>query len=292
MTLPPTEVWTPPKAANRIVKVVEAISGIHELDRFPLDVTQVALETAKIFGWTDPITKVQPANIRGFEGALFPNNNRSEWLLLYNDKMSSSGRIRFTQAHELGHYVLHRSLKESFQCGDSDVLGWPGDDSNFETQADVFASYLLMPIDDYRKQTDSHVDLNILSFCAERYGVSLTAAVLKWLQFTEEKAVLIISKSGFIDWAWSSESAWKAGAFFRTKNKVVEIPPTSIAADDSIRIEREGREVSAFTWFSHAEKAMPLREMKLVMEQFDCILTLLVLPKSAEVWPPFNKSML
>jgi Zn-dependent peptidase ImmA (M78 family) len=122
------------------------------MDRFPLDVPKVALETAKIFGWPDPISKVQAADIKGFEGALFPNDRRSEWLLLYNDAIESSGRIRFTQAHELGHYILHRSTRDEFQCGDNDVLSWPGDQANIETQADTFASYLLMPIEDYRLQ--------------------------------------------------------------------------------------------------------------------------------------------
>jgi hypothetical protein len=282
------EIWTPPRAANRIVKVVEAVSEIHRMDRFPLDVTQVALEAANIFGWLDPISKVQAANIQGFEGALFPNDSRSEWFLLYNATMASPGRIRFTQAHELGHYVLHRALRDSFQCGDSDVLGSPSDEANLEAQADEFASYLLMPMDDFRRQINCDADLNVLGNCAERYGVSLTAAVLKWLEFTEEKAVLIMSKSGFIDWAWSSVPAWKAGAFFRAKGNVIEIPRGTIASDDSIHIEKVGKAVPATSWFQYAENGIALREMKLNMEQFDYILTLLILPKSLEVWSPYQ----
>ena len=279
------EIWTPARAANRIVKVVEAVSGIHGMNQFPLDVSSVALETAKIFGWTDPISRVEAAEIKGFEGALLPNENRSEWLLLYNPALTSPGRIRFTQAHELGHYILHRTLRDEFQCSDSEVLGWPGDDNNIETQADVFASYLLMPIDDFRKQTEKHVDLNVLSQCADRYGVSLTAAVLKWLQFTQEKAILIISSNGFMNWAWSSDPAWKAGAFFKTKQNIIEIPSGTLASDNSLNNEREGTEVLAQRWFNPSDKSLYLREMKLSMEQFDRTMTLLILPRSADVWP-------
>jgi len=285
------DIWTPPKAANKIVKVVETVCSIHGIDRFPLNVPRVALEAAKIFGWSDPITKIQAADIKGFEGALFSNDNRTEWLLLYNDNITSAGRIRFTQAHELGHYVLHRASRDGFQCGDSDVLGWPGDDASLETQADIFASYLLMPMNDFRQQTNSGIDLNILSSCAERYGVSLTAAVLKWLQFTEEKAVLIMSKSGFMDWAWSSDAAWKAGAFFRTRGNVIEVPRETLAANISVRVEREGRELPIATWFQHAEKDMTLREMKVSMDQLDYTLTLLILPRSARVWPPYAAAL-
>ena len=34
-----------------------------------------------------------------------------------------------------------------------DMLNWPGDEANIESQADAFVSYLLMPIDDFRNQT-------------------------------------------------------------------------------------------------------------------------------------------
>lgn len=196
--------------------------------------------------------------------------------------------IRFTQAHELGHYILHRASRSGFQCGDNDISGWPGDQESIETQADTFASYLLMPIDDFRKQTQGKVDLNVLSRCAERYGVSLSAAILKWLQFTDEKAVLVMSSSGFMNWAWSSESAWRSGAYFRTKGEIVEIPVGTLAADDSVRIEREGKEVPATAWFKFADPGLAVREMKLRMEQFDRTLTLLVMPRLTEAWPPYR----
>ena len=202
-------IWTPQRAANRLVKLTEAFSLAHGLDRFPVEVTPLALDAASIFGWSDPITQVQSADIKGFDGALFPGEGKIEWLLLYNSAISSSGRVRFTQAHELGHYILHRQMRESFQCSDADMLNWSKDDHDIEAQADLFASYLLMPLDDYRKQATSTIDLDLFGHCANRYGVSLTAAILKWLQYTDEKAVLVYSNDGFINWSWSSEPAFK-----------------------------------------------------------------------------------
>lgn len=282
-----TEVWTPQRAANRLVKLAEVFSAAHGVDRFPVEVSPLAMEAARIFGWADPITQVQPANIKGFDGALFPGDDRKEWLLLYNEAVSSPGRIRFTQAHELGHYVLHRQLRESFQCSDADMLNWSKDDKDIEGQADLFASYLLMPIDDYRRQITATVDLDLLGHCADRYGVSLTAAILKWLQYTEEKAVLVMSNDGFIDWAWSSEPAIKAGAFFRTRNNVIPVPDKALAADTSIHSDRKGTQIPASVWFTHADMDIPLREMKVYAEQYDVVLSLLHLPRSADVWPPW-----
>jgi Zn-dependent peptidase ImmA (M78 family) len=39
------------------------------------------------------------------------------------------------------------------------MLNWSKDDKDIEGQADLFASYLLMPLDDYRKQVTTTVDL-------------------------------------------------------------------------------------------------------------------------------------
>ncbi|MDP1638694.1 MAG: ImmA/IrrE family metallo-endopeptidase [Candidatus Nitrotoga sp.] len=282
-----TEIWTPQRAANRIVKLTEMFSAAHGVDRFPVEVTPLALEAARIFGWSDPITKVQAANIKSFDGALFPGDGRKEWLLLYNEAMSSLGRVRFTQAHELGHYILHRQVRESFQCSDVDMLNWSKDDKDIEGQADLFASYLLMPLDDYRKQVTTTVNLDLLGHCADRYGVSLTAAILKWLQYTDEKAVLVMSKDGFISWAWSSEPAAKAGAFFRTRKHVIPIPEGTLALNASVKHDRLGTQVPASVWFPHASFDTSLREMKIYAEQYGAVLSLLHLPRFADVWPPW-----
>lgn len=284
-----TEVWTPQRAANRLVKLAEVFSAAHGVDRFPVEVPALAMEAARIFGWADPITQVRAANIKGFDGALFPGDDRKEWLLLYNEAVSSPGRVRFTQAHELGHYILHRQLRESFQCSDADMLNWSEDDQDIEGQADLFASYLLMPLDDYRRQVTNTIDLDLLGHCADRYGVSLTAAILKWLQYTDEKAVLVMSNDGFINWAWSSKPAAKAGAFFRTRNNVIPVPDGALASDPDIKNDRTGTQIPASVWFTHARADTPLREMKIHAEQYGVVLSLLLLPRSAHAWPPWAK---
>jgi uncharacterized protein (DUF952 family) len=275
-----------PRAAHRLSHIIEAVSAAHGTPRFPVDVRKLALESATIFGWSDPITKIEAADIKGFEGALFPDEERMRWLLLYNNTLSSTGRVRFTQAHELGHYIIHRTSRDAFQCSTAaDMRNWSLDDQDIESQADEFASYLLMPLDDFRQQVNVDVDLNILAHCADRYGVSLTAAILKWLSYTDQKAVFIVSTDGYINWARSSTPAAKSGAFFRSKGNVIPLPAGTLALDDSVRHERVGANVPAKFWFPHAHKDLSLREMKISAEQYGSVLTLLSLPPYAEVWP-------
>jgi hypothetical protein len=278
--------WTAPKAAHRLAHILDTYAAAGGLARFPVDVRELALGCAQLFNWRDPIASVEAANIRGFEGALMPSEERKKWLLLYNAAIKSPGRIRFTQAHELGHYILHRADRASFECTQENMLDWSADDQDIEGQADEFASYLLMPLNDYRQQVRGPVDLDVMGHCADRYGVSLTAAILKWLSYTDEKALIIMSIDGYMKWAWSSQPAFKAGAFYRTRSHTVAIPAGSITGNHAIVSERHGVNVLATVWFPHAEPQLHLREMKLYSDHYDSVITLLVLPHVATVWKP------
>src|SRR3546814_15330429 len=95
-----------------------------------------------------------------------------------------------------------------------------------------------MPLDDFRRQIDAkvRVDLDMISHCADRYRVSLIAAVLRWLSYTQKRAVLVVSRDGFILWARSSTPALKTGAFFRTSTGPLAIPS---ARSEETRVGKE-----------------------------------------------------
>lgn len=279
------EKLTPIKAANHLNKIAKLFHNAHGSERFPIDVDQIAKGCGEIFKWNDPIVDIEEANIPNFEGMLFSNDEKTKWKIAYNSKLNSEGRIRFTKAHELGHYVLHRQQQEKFLCSKDDMLEWSNEE-NIESQADLFASYLLMPLDDFRSQLNgSKVNLDILSHCADRYGVSLTATILKWLSYTPEKAVLVMSNDGFINWASSSNAAVKAGAYFKTRRNVIELPTNSLAKNENVLSEKQGTKISSKTWFPHADTDSNLLEMKIFSDQYDSTLSLLVLPKHDEFWP-------
>lgn len=271
----------PTAEANRLSRL---LNHSHGADRFPVDVEQLAKDYAGQFGHDDPIAHVIGADLPGFEGALYntSDNDQRQWTILYNSAIHVPGRIRFTIAHELGHYILHRQSSEEFECSQEDMLNWESEEKRIESEADVFASYLLMPIDDFRNQIGHDVvDLDLLDNCATRYGVSFTAAALKWLEFTTQRAVLVVSRDGYILWARSSQSALKSGAFFRTSGKPIPIPTGSLAAQTSNAApERQGIELAAGTWFPKEPQDMTLREMKIVSDRYDQTLSLLILPKA------------
>ena len=236
--------------------------------------------------WPDEIVEVRAANINQFEGGLFRIEGRG-WALLYNERLKSAGRVRFTQAHELGHYMLHRAIQDVFQCSVSDMVHWGPGQRVLESQADDFASHLLMPMKQFRSSmAGQQVDFEVLSDVSLKFGVSLTAASLRWVQSTEESAILILARDGYIDWSVSSDKARANGAFFRSRGRVVPLPSASLAADDSVESCRSGRRIDLNTWFEHAERGAVAREMKLLCENYGYTLSLLHLSRGDKVWAP------
>lgn len=278
--------FTPFTAAAKLARWLDAAAGAGHFQRFPVDVDDVALAVGAQLGWADQIVEIGKANIPGFEGGLFYVEERQGWVLLYNEQITSEGRIRFTKGHELGHYLLHRVQQTEFRCTEADMVDWSSN-MNQEMQADEFAGHLLMPLGHFRDGLgDGAVDLHQLSDKSAQFGVSLTAASLRWVKSTPASAVLILSRDGFMDWAVPSDRALKNGAFFKTRTTVCPVPAASLTA--AKMTEKGGEIVAANVWFANAHPAARLKEMTLACDNYGSTLTLLCLSPNDQVWPPWG----
>ncbi|MCK1281791.1 ImmA/IrrE family metallo-endopeptidase [Bradyrhizobium sp. 61] len=254
-------------------------------EHFPISVPVLAREYSSQRYPDDPISVVVGDTLPGFDGALIKApKGKKGWGIFYNDAIKSEGRINFTLAHEFGHYLVHRTLyPNGFRCGEQDVVRWDSEYGQIEHQANVFAANILMPLDDYRRQikADARVDLDTIAQCADRYRVSLIAAVLRWLSYTTRRAVLVVSRDGYILWARSSSEALKTGAFFRTSRGPIEIPALSLAArQDGLVDGRTGVLLPPGVWFPEE-----VREMTIFSEQYDFAVSLLMLEnREGYVW--------
>lgn len=92
---------------------------------------------------------------------------------VYNGACNGNGRDRFTLAHELGHFVIHRNVDYTFARSEEKVESY----QDPEWQANTFASMLLIPRDQIAGHTIDEV--------AEKYQVSKTAARIALSQAKE-----------------------------------------------------------------------------------------------------------
>ncbi|UZR30750.1 ImmA/IrrE family metallo-endopeptidase [Methylococcus mesophilus] len=277
-----TERKWPTAEANRLNVMLGQVLG---RERFPVDVEALALEYSKQCFPHAPITQIKGADLPGFEGMLAAHPSKTQWKIVYNSAVRSRGRIRFTLAHEFGHYLLHRDRQELFSCSQQDMEEWDAEERQLETEADTFASYLLMPLDDFRQQIGKErISFELLAHCAERYGVSLTAAALKWIEIAENRAVLVAVRDDHLLWARSNQAAFKSGAVFATRKRTYAVPLESLAHGHNGGIPIQEGSLSAKTWFPKEPRDMPLTELTFVNEHYDYTLALLLMPKAEPRW--------
>ncbi len=263
----------PHKEANRITKFLDL--GLSGAERFPVDVKKVALELTPSFN-DDPITAVKGDSFKSIDGALVRHPEKNEWAILYNTDIVHPGRTSFTLAHELGHYMIHRHTitSDRIECGERDMLDENSSKQNIEAEANTFAANLLMPNHDFREQADSQpFSFDMMNHCADRYGVSLTASVLKWLDFTKRRAVALLSEEGGMHWSKSSNSAFKSGRYFATRQGFQEVPELSMAAQERFSwTARDGVRHGPGIWFDEE-----VVEHSIYSEEYGKTLTVLIL---------------
>ncbi len=227
MTLPNTPIaW-----AGRLSMIHKTFCVAHAIDRFPLDTSTLVHEYSKQFFPNEPITKVQGENFGDqFEGALVPNDDKNEWLVIYNQATKNAGRINFTIAHEFGHYLLHRQdIVMRKQCTRHDMSSWYSNDSNIEIEANTFAARFLMPTEDFFKQIHSQeISLSLIQQLANRYQVSLNALVLRLINIIKQPAMVVSTVDGYINWAWSNDRLMKLGVYYPARQKTIEPPSKSL----------------------------------------------------------------
>ena len=225
-----------------------------------------------------------PVEIIGdaFEGMLARDpDDHAVWGIAYNGKARGE-RQRFTIAHELGHFILHRSQKQSFNCDSQSVHTGIDGLRQIEREADEFAGNLLMPGDLLREWiSNQRIDLHVLSAIAKRFQVSFEALCIRFIKFTKQRAILVYWDNGFVKYEWRSSSAVRTRARIRRNGDPQEPLPGTLAADTSVEQEWDGTEMSAAIWCPEEAPHMKLWEFKHSYTTGDRVLTLLLL-ESAE----------
>ena len=273
---------TPQGWAIHLSKLVTAFHAAHGLEQFPIKVADLAKEFSRQAFPDAPITMVEGLDLSAkFDGMLMPSpHGTGEWGIVYNNAITSKGRINFTLAHELGHYLLHRHLSPAgLKCSSRAMLDWRSAGGRIEAEANTFASFLLMPLDDFRGQLRGRaIDMGLMRDLSDRYEVSVTAAILKWLDITDKRAMIVIGKDGFIDWARSSDQLLKSGVFYRARQDVIPLPEASLAAHPELCSDLDADVVHPPSVWPGDEE---VREMMLFGSRTGMTISLLLYPNDA-----------
>ena len=261
------------------IDISRVLNEVLKDERFPVPVIGVAQEYSKQIYPDDAITLIKAKRISGFEGMLAPaprERGKTGWGIFYNDGIEVPSRVNFTLAHEFGHYLVHRlKFPNGIQCDQRAMTQWNSKYAQIESEANLFAANLLMPLDDFRQQLPADVapSFDNLGECASRYDVSLTAAILRWLEYTSKRALLVASRDSFVLWAKPSKPALKTGLFIKTRDRPpVPVPEKSPAHNRAlISDQTPSAKHEVGVWFPNEQ----CEELVLFADRFDFTLSLL-----------------
>ena len=119
-----------------------------------MDIQLKVLNLIKKYGTNNPFKLAKKLNIEiiiddlGEVRGLFKKILRRKFIFI-NSKLNESDQV-LVCCHELGHAILHSSSNYQFMIDNTSILRL----SKIENEANLFASYLLFPNDDFIESLD------------------------------------------------------------------------------------------------------------------------------------------
>lgn len=245
----------------------------------PSDVVKEILRQNPYLSYPTPLERfVELAGIEsiselttdGFEGMLITNAEKSRGAIMVKAGVSPRRR-RFTIAHELGHFLLPWHRQQKFSCKSSDIKdsgnnrGLAPDQVTIETEANAFASELLMPssafksfIDDF--ETPTLVDLATLS---DAFDVSFEATVHRYKALSDQPLAFVFSHNNIVRYWLKTQSL----PYALKVRKDHALPLRSSSRNDGKSVT-DIETIAAHVWLEpHGELALPRNILEQTIHQ-------------------------
>lgn len=189
----------------------------------------------------------------GVEVVIGPLMSAAARLSILGDKATirvregdDENRIRFSIAHELGHWKLHqKKIQKLITCQEIDFVRWSSD-SALEAEANTFAAELLLPTFLLKKKCNvREVNFNPVKKLAVEFCTSLTATALRFVEVCPEACAVALSEGGKISWFRKNEDFWP-----RLKAPKAALDKLSLTYDFFVGkdVSLNPEEVSAEAW--------------------------------------------
>ncbi len=183
----------------------------------------------------------------------------------------SDGARRWAIAHELGHFEAHPHVSYLGLCTGEDLRA-DYRSSGREPEANAFAAELLLPKDLLLPLCDvKEVRWEPVESIAKAFLVSLTAAAFRFVQLTDERAIVVCCEHGAVKWSAGNRS------FGPRPPRGMKLDGWSLAYDFFAKNdERRRREtVSASAWVPGLSDDLELVEHVIPMPMLGQTLSLL-----------------
>jgi hypothetical protein len=207
-----------------------------------------------------------------FDGALIRVKGADRGRVLLNKNVREPGRRLFTLAHEVAHFVIPGHGREASLCRATDVETWDPGVRASEREANVFAASILMPDVVCRPYVRREPSMAAVNEMRDACGVSLTAALVRYVQMSSFAVAMVRSEGGAVKWVIPSSE-------FATAIKRGRLHRDSFAADAALNrpVPDELDHVPAVAWLYEDAiiDGSRIYEASVAMPRYDAVVTLL-----------------
>ena len=125
--------------------------------------------------------------------------------ICYPTHVQSDGFVRFSVAHEIGHYCLPGHADAVLETGQHQSRAGFRSANKYEREADHFAAALLMPTKPFKRVMATAGDgLGAIETLAAASGTSLEAAAIRFAELAADPIAVVCSKGAHIEYSTMS----------------------------------------------------------------------------------------
>ncbi len=185
----------------------------------------------------------------------------SKAVIKVNSQIQFPERKRFVAAHEIGHLIMHKGMKlpDDVFANFNIISGMEKllKNGTQELEANEFASELLMPDKLFIQEArDKKFSPLLIKQLAERFKVSLTATVFKYLQADLRPICLVFIENGRVKyWKKSDELKVWLGDYIRLAPPADSVAMEYIQKDYEFvyKMEEKVQKIKKSIWFNLSE---------------------------------------
>lgn len=195
---------------------------------------------------------IQFIPMKGFDGRIIHGAKKS--IITINDKIEFETRRRFTIAHELGHYLMHRESPVSHTDNISS-MSWFNNKSKQkmslqEFEANTFASELLLPTQFFKEYIESKpFSPELIREISNKFKVSRTSTIYRFSENGNHPICVFYTRNNKVHY-WR-----KSNDFYYRIKEVTKLPPPSdsvsaeyFSQNKIYPIDDSKQEISKSTW--------------------------------------------
>lgn len=216
---------------------------------------------------------VREVDLEGCDGRLVCRDRCG--IVSVNKNIREIGRRRWTIAHEIGHYLLHKSKIPFDVYSEKSFLSNCSALAQEEREANCFAAELLLPSGLMQPWLDIPPSFKSIEAIAKEFQTTLTGAAMRLVELTNYQSALVYSQDQKVRWN-------RTAACFKPKI-TPRVLDTSYAFDlhEEKKYAVTGGRVFAGTWFTdqNLNSNAQITEESVYYPSYNSVLSLLYADK-------------